>query len=76
MFERAAKRDSLIYFWARNLLPIIEPSTFKSTGVVILNPGFGLASALVGGADADLLIDDLLIDNQDGERRFSLPGIL
>jgi hypothetical protein len=46
----------------RNLLAIIEPSTFKLSGVVILNPGFGLASALVGGADADLLIDDLLID--------------
>lgn len=46
----------------RKLLAIIEPGTFKSAGVVILNPGFGLASALMGGADADLLIDDLLID--------------
>jgi hypothetical protein len=46
----------------RNLLAIVEPSTFKSSGVVILNPEFGLASALVRGADADLLIDDLLID--------------
>ncbi len=46
----------------RNLLAIVEPTTFKSSGVVILNPGFGLASMLVGGADADLVVDDLLID--------------
>ena len=46
----------------RKLLAIVEPSTFKSSGVVILNPEFGLASVLVRGADADLLIDDLLID--------------
>ncbi len=46
----------------RNLMVLVEPNKFKSSGVVVLNPTFGLASNLVGGADADLLIDDLLID--------------
>lgn len=46
----------------RSLMSFIDANLFKSSGVVVLNPTFGLASALVGGADADLLIDDLLID--------------
>jgi hypothetical protein len=44
------------------LMSLVDANLFKSSGVVLLNPTFGLASALVGGADADLLIDDLLID--------------
>jgi hypothetical protein len=43
-------------------MSIVDANLFKSSGVVLLNPTFGLASALVGGADGDLLIDDLLID--------------
>jgi hypothetical protein len=46
----------------RRLMYLVDANLFKSSGVVALNPTFGLASNLVGGADADLLIDDLLID--------------
>jgi hypothetical protein len=46
----------------RKLLSIVEPKLFKAKHLCLLNPTFGEASRLVGGADADLLIDDLLID--------------
>jgi hypothetical protein len=46
----------------RNLMKLIEANHFKSSGTVLLNPTFGLASNLVGGADADLVVDDMLID--------------
>jgi hypothetical protein len=35
---------------------------FVASRICILNPGFGEGSILIGGADADLLIDDTLID--------------
>lgn len=46
----------------RNLLAIVESATFTARGLCLLNPTFGEASLLVGGADADLVIDDMLID--------------
>ncbi len=49
----------------RNLLTVLggPPSTnFMASKVCVLNPTFGEASALVGGADADLLIDDTLVE--------------
>ncbi|MGH8251007.1 MAG: hypothetical protein ACREVI_09995 [Steroidobacteraceae bacterium] len=49
----------------RNLLAILRgrPSkNFVASKVCVLNPGFGEASALVGGGDADLLVDDTLIE--------------
>ena len=46
----------------KNLIALIEWKKFKSSGVVVLNPTFGLASKLVGAADGDLIIDDLLIE--------------
>lgn len=46
----------------RSLISLVDANLFKSSGVVVLNPIFGLASHRIGGADADLLIDDLLID--------------
>lgn len=49
----------------RALLEILRGSLSKhfidSKGC-ILNPAFGEAAALVGGADADLMIDNTLID--------------
>ena len=35
---------------------------FKAKNICVLNPTFGAGSELVGGADADLLIDDVLLD--------------
>ncbi len=46
----------------RTLLGAIKPDLFKAREICILNPTFGQASELVGGADADLLIDGVLID--------------
>ena len=44
------------------LLSIADIGHFKAKNICLLNPTFGGASALVGGADADLLVDDTLID--------------
>lgn len=45
----------------RRLLTLVKASSFKAKRVCLLNPTFG-AARLVGGADADLLLDDCLID--------------
>ncbi len=46
----------------RNLITIVTPDFFRVKEICLLNPIFGCVSALVGGADADLLIDDTLVD--------------
>src|SRR3989338_6727179 len=45
-----------------NLIKIVNPKDFIAHKTCLLNPTFGKASELVGGADADLLIDNTLID--------------
>lgn len=57
-----AKPDKRDIADLRVLLALAEGSTFKGSKVCLLNPTFGMASIMVGGADADLLIDDCLID--------------
>ena len=46
----------------RSLIEVVEPSDFQTQHYCILNPTFGEASRLVGGADADILIDQRLIE--------------
>jgi hypothetical protein len=46
----------------RNLVGAIKPDLFKSKSVCMLNPTFGEGSMLVGGADADIVIDNVLVD--------------
>jgi len=46
----------------KNLSSLINLELFKSKKVCLLNPTFGEASYLVGGADVDLVIDDTIID--------------
>jgi hypothetical protein len=46
----------------RRLYEIVPRAKFQSHSQCYLNPNFNLASRLVGGADADLIIDDCLID--------------
>jgi len=46
----------------RNLITAVDPKVFTAKKLCLLNPTFGQGSLLVGGADADLLIDDTLID--------------
>jgi hypothetical protein len=45
-----------------NLLKSVKEQDFKCNGLCMLNPTFGHASRLVGGADMDILLDDTLID--------------
>lgn len=46
----------------KNLISLVPLNDFKAKSICLLNPTFGDASGLVGGADADLLIDNQLID--------------
>jgi hypothetical protein len=46
----------------RNITSLVEAQFFKAKKICLLNPTFGKGSELVGGADADLIIDDALID--------------
>ncbi len=53
------------------LINLVDFTQFTSQGLVLLNPTFGLISHQIGGADADLVIDDLLIDIKT-KKRFEL----
>ena len=46
----------------RKLISLVDSELFKTSKECILNPTFGEGSKLVGGADADLVVDDMLID--------------
>ncbi|MFP4411097.1 hypothetical protein [Coleofasciculus sp.] len=46
----------------KNLLGLVDDNTFRTSEPMLLNPTFGLASRMVRGADADIILGDLLID--------------
>lgn len=46
----------------KNLISIVDFNQFEAKSHCILNPSFNGASILVGGADADIVIDNKLID--------------
>ncbi|WP_147452033.1 hypothetical protein [Corallococcus sp. CA041A] len=46
----------------QSLFEIIPPEMLNPTETCILNPTFGKASRAIGGADADLVLDDTLIE--------------
>ena len=46
----------------RKLISLVKPEEFRTRRVCLLNPTFGIGSRLIGGADADLFIDGMLID--------------
>lgn len=46
----------------RALMKLVRPELFPSHHRCLLNPLFGKASRAIGGADADLILDDMLID--------------
>lgn len=46
----------------KKMMSLIPLEKFQAKNVCILNPTFGIASKIVGGADADLIIDDMLIE--------------
>jgi hypothetical protein len=45
-----------------NMLPLVQPDDFCAKRTCVLNPTFGAASELVGGADGELFIDGMLVD--------------
>ena len=45
-----------------NILALVRPDDFRAKRTCVLNPTFGAASELVGGADGDLFIDGTLVD--------------
>jgi hypothetical protein len=49
------------------MLTLVCTEDFRARKRCVLNPTFGSASALVDGADADLIIDDTLIDIKSGK---------
>jgi len=46
----------------RKMISLVDANIFKANEICILSPTFGEASLLIGGADADLIIDDMLIE--------------
>jgi hypothetical protein len=46
----------------RNLINLVDKKAFTAKQICLLNPTFGTASSLVGGADADIVIDNKIID--------------
>ena len=46
----------------RNLINLVDKKSFTSKKICLLNPTFGKASGLVGGADADIILDNQIID--------------
>jgi hypothetical protein len=46
----------------RQLLAIVPPDLFRASRLCVLNPTFRKASSMIYGADADLLVDETLIE--------------
>jgi len=46
----------------RNLISLVNIEDFKANSYCLLNPTFNEGSVLVGGADADIVIDNQIID--------------
>lgn len=46
----------------KNLIEAVDKNLFTAKNLCMINPNFGAASQLVGGADADLVMDDTIID--------------
>jgi hypothetical protein len=68
-YFRSSVIDSSFYLHAQEdiddlkaMVALIDKSKFEAKHHCFLNPTFGKGSTLVGGADADLIIDDTLID--------------
>jgi hypothetical protein len=46
----------------KNLISAVDKTIFTAKNLCMINPTFGSASVLVGGADADIVVDDTIID--------------
>jgi hypothetical protein len=68
-FERTGRISEAIYHPSvrdfadlRRIIAATDLTLFKATRTCLLNPEFGEGTRLIQGADADLLLDDFLID--------------
>lgn len=53
-------KEDIADLW--NLINVVDPNLFRTIGRVLLNPDFGPGSLVVKGGDADLILNDCLID--------------
>ena len=61
-YETLEKTDKKDVEDLRRLISLVNPKDFTAKNICSLNPIFGRASKLVRGADADIIIDDALIE--------------
>ena len=61
-YDTLGKTDGKDVRDLRRLISLVQPEMFRAKNICCLNPIFGRASKLVGGADADIVIDDALIE--------------
>jgi hypothetical protein len=61
-YDTLSKTDAKDIQDLRRLISLVQPEMFKAKNMCALNPDFGRASELVGGADSDIIIDDALIE--------------
>jgi len=52
----------------QNLVGLIDNKLFVATSRCVLNPSFGESSLIVGGGDADFILDDAIIDIKTTKR--------
>ena len=63
MFQEQVGEINEIYIdELKRMINIIDDNKFRVEKLAVLNPNFGDASSLVGGADADLILDKTLLD--------------
>jgi hypothetical protein len=60
--ERFGKPTAAQVQELKRLMAAVDWSQFQAKRICLLNPTFGAGSPMIGGADADLLLDDLLVE--------------
>lgn len=58
--NKSIDKEDITDLW--NLINLVDPNLFRTQGRVLLNPDFGPGSLVVRGGDADLILDNCLID--------------
>lgn len=57
----------------KNLVSIVPFKEFNPKFGILLNPTFGFGSIVVGGADVDLIVDDVIIDIKTTKKLYLSP---
>ena len=67
-FGKLGRIDPLDITDLKQLIALVNPDLFRAAKCAILNPAFGRASHMMGGADCDLVIDDTLLEIKTTKR--------